>query len=581
MTSHSIFRHALFILTILCFAHSLIAQEIPQCGTVATPESEQFIQDLMPKINQYEQTFYQLSSQRSSTAVSSVPIKAHIIRTDGGFGGLTETQVANAIADMNLYYANAYLEFFLCDGINFIDSSEYYDFSTDEQDALTLANNVTNVINIYFANTVSTEEGAGLCGYAYFPGGPEVIMMNNSCALNGSTLPHEMGHFFALSHTHGNSNSSLTTELVDGSNCASSGDFICDTPADPQLSNSNVNASCNYVGSATDANGDFFNPNPLNIMSYSRKSCRTEFSPQQYARIYAVYQASRSELNCPSFNVDIASNYTRDCSNVLDVDFVDNSTGATSWQWDVDGDDVIDYTTQNPTHSYTSTGTFDVTLTISNGTDNITKVYQNYIEVGSENIATSELVLTLTTDDWPAETSWVLRDSNGTPLYTSPTYVEGVDDFQTFTENFAIATNECYSFEMIDSYGDGICCASGFGSYNLSTLEGNVIVSGGNYGSGETTYMANDVLSVDNYFKTNSISLYPNPSYQQLNIQSSNMNDLPDGYHIYNVLGQEITSKEINNVSDLTINTTPLNSGVYYIRLNKRNHSETLSFIKN
>ncbi|MDG5492991.1 T9SS type A sorting domain-containing protein [Psychroserpens sp. SPM9] len=556
------------------------AQIEPQCGTVATPESEKYFKNLLPQIQQFEQEFYQRANFRSSSALSSVPIKAHILRDDSGSGGLTETQLNDAISVMNTYYANAYIEFFLCDGINYINSSEFFDFTTDEQDALTNPNNVDNVINIYFANTVSTTEGGGLCGYAYFPGGPEVILMANSCATNGSTLSHEMGHFFALSHTHGNTNGALTTELVDGSNCDTDGDFICDTPADPQLGFNNVSTACTYVGSATDANGDFFAPNELNIMSYSRKSCRTEFSEQQYARIYGVYQASRFDMACPSFNLRIASNFDRDCDPTLDVEFSDISFGATSWQWDVDGDDIIDYTTQNVSHTYTTSGQYDVALTASNGSNTITKVFENYIEVGSEAISTNEIVLTLTTDDWANETSWELKDSNDSVLYASPTYTSD-DDFQTFTYNFTVSTNECYTFEIADSYGDGICCFSGTGSYTLTTLEGNPIASGGDYSFGEVTYMSNAVLSVEDYFTDTNISVYPNPTKNTLNIQVSNSNDLPDSYTIYNVLGQHIMSKTIINESDLSIETKNFSEGVYYIKLEKGTVSNTIPFIKN
>lgn len=558
-----------------------IAQQIEECGAVMTPESERYLQELQPQIKQYEQEFYNLQAQRnSSTAITSVPVKAHVLRTDAGTGGLTESQINNAFAIMNAYYANANLEFFLCEGINFINNSTFYNFTTSEEAALRAAYNVDNVINIYFANEVTNSSGSGLCGYAYFPGGPEVIMMNNNCALNGSTLSHEMGHFFGLSHTHGNSNTTLTNELVDGSNCDSAGDSICDTPADPQLSGSNVTSACNYIGTVFDANGDLFQPNPLNIMSYSRKSCRTEFSTGQYARIYAIYQASRAVMACPSFNIDIASNFTRDCSDTLDVTFTDNSVGATSWEWDVDGDDVVDYTTQNPAHTYTSSGTYDVALTISDGVETLTKVYQEYIQVGGEAISTSEVVLTLLTDDWPAETSWTFSDSAGNILYSSPTYVEGTDDFQIFTENFTVATNECYTFEILDSYGDGICCLSGIGSYTLETLEGDVIASGGDYGGGDTVLMSNDVLNVEDYFANNPITVYPNPTADQLNIKLSNTNDLPDNYNIYNVLGQLIASKEISNDYDLTVNTSSFANGVYYIKIEKGSQSSTIPFIK-
>ncbi|WP_299278469.1 T9SS type A sorting domain-containing protein [uncultured Psychroserpens sp.] len=576
-------KKSLLLLTLFCCIFNAMAQHDEQCGTVFTAESESYFKKLLPEVRQYEAEYFQKVAQgRSSTAISSVPIKAHIIRNTDGTGGLTAAQLNAAIANMNAFYANALLEFFLCDGINYIDDSNYFDYETNQEAALTGANNVSNVINIYFANTVvSSQSGGGLCGYAYFPGGPETILMNNNCATNGSTLPHEMGHFFALSHTHGPTNGAQTTELVDGSNCDTDGDFICDTPADPQLGYGNVTSSCNYVGGATDANGDSFVPAPRNIMSYSRKECRDEFSPQQYARIYGIYQASRAAMACPSFNVDIASTFTRDCSSTLDVDFTDNSIGATSWEWDVDGDDIVDYTTQNPSHMYTNAGAYDVTLTISNGSSSLTKVYQEYIEVGGEDISTTEIVLTLVTDDWPAETSWNLKDSNGIALYSSPTYTEGIDDFQTFTENFVVATNECYTFEIIDSYGDGICCASGAGSYTLTTLEGSTIITGGAYGSGELTYMANNALSVDDYFDNNKVSVYPNPTTNVLNIELANTNNLPDAYTIYNVLGQVVTTKAIAQMDDLRIPTERFSEGVYYLKITKGTSSNTIPFIKN
>ena len=575
-------KNIFFVLSIaLLVSSNGYSQVEPVCGFVATPEAQERFERLLPQIKKYEQEYYNKSLSRSSTAISSIPIKAHILRTSSGTGGLTVTQLNDAIANMNAYYANAYIEFFLCDGINYIDDSTYYDFETNEQSALTSGNNVNNVINIYFANTVtSSDSGGGLCGYAYFPGGPEVILMDNGCAINGSTLPHEMGHFFALYHTHGPSNSALTTELVNGTNCDTNGDLICDTPADPQLSYSNVTGACNYIGTDTDANGDTFVPDPQNIMSYSRKECRTLFSPQQYARIYATFQTSRNNLSCPSFNVAFDANYTRDCSNSLTVNFTDSSVGATSWQWDIDGDDIIDYTTQNPTHVYNE-GVFDVTLTISNGTSSLTKVYSELIEVGSNSINTTQLLFTLTTDNWPAETTWEFKDSNDIVLYSGGPYIEGTHDFTTFNETFNIVADECYTLTVSDSYGDGICCASGTGSYELKTLENVVIATGGDYGFGEETYMSNQSLGVDDYFINNKISVYPNPTNTVLNIKLNQNSNLPDSYKIYNMLGQLIDTKEINNISHLKIETSTLNNGMYFIKIFKDDQFTSIPFIKN
>jgi PKD repeat protein len=50
----------------------------------------------------------------------------------------------------------------------------------------------------------------------------------------------------------------------------------------------------------------------------------------------------------------------------LFVQFTDTSIGSpTSWAWDLDGDNIVDSTLQNPNHTYTAPGTTIVTLTVT------------------------------------------------------------------------------------------------------------------------------------------------------------------------------------------------------------------------
>jgi PKD repeat protein len=65
----------------------------------------------------------------------------------------------------------------------------------------------------------------------------------------------------------------------------------------------------------------------------------------------------------------------------LTVQFRDISKNALFWKWDLNGDGKIDSTTQNPTYTYNSYGTYTVSLTIgnSNGLDTETKT--GYIKV--------------------------------------------------------------------------------------------------------------------------------------------------------------------------------------------------------
>ena len=108
------------------------------------------------------------------------------------------------------------------------------------------------------------------CGFAYYPNGPESIYLAASCFKNGSTLSHEVGHHFGLIHTLGNSNTTNSTyELADGSNGATTGDYVQDTPSDPKLSGLVSSYNCSYRGSYLDRNGEPHNPDPTNLMSYS------------------------------------------------------------------------------------------------------------------------------------------------------------------------------------------------------------------------------------------------------------------------------------------------------------------------
>ncbi|MDD1702737.1 MAG: PKD domain-containing protein [Methanoregula sp.] len=85
-------------------------------------------------------------------------------------------------------------------------------------------------------------------------------------------------------------------------------------------------------------------------------------------------------------------------SNPLTVQFTDSSTSSpTSWSWSF-GDGVTS-TLQNPTHTYTSDGTFTVQLTATNsgGSNSVTR--SGYITVSSESVADYPTASTVFSDD--------------------------------------------------------------------------------------------------------------------------------------------------------------------------------------
>ena len=259
------------------------------------------------------EAFYQehqsmATAQDSEDTIVYYPVQHVILRKSDGTGGLNPNQIPNLMDLLNSYYINAGLQFYNCGDPMLVDSDEFYNFEAGQESALCGPIDVPGAVNIYYCNTVKSSSGSGLCGYTYFPfSRRDRILMNNGCALNGSTLVHEVGHFFALYHTHGKTNTGTTDELVDGSNCETAGDNVCDTPADPNLSGK-VNNQCEYTGSALDANDEEFMPDPRNIMSYSRKKCRDYLSLGQYERVSFSARNHRSyrQLCCKEeFSVEL------------------------------------------------------------------------------------------------------------------------------------------------------------------------------------------------------------------------------------------------------------------------------------
>ncbi len=359
---------------------------LPDCGTVTTPESLEYINNIKPQIKKYEQAFAYSKTGKNNALrlVNSIPVKAYIIRSSNGNGGLSTSDLNHAIENLNAIYADAYMEFFLCDGINYIDDDALCHFKKGNESDLKATNYTPGLINIYFTDYLENDSEESICGYSNNVGrNNDIIVMKNSCATNDSSLAHELGHFFSLIHTHGPDNSKMTTELVDGSNCDTDGDGICDTPADPILSKSNINNFCEFIGEETDTNGQIFNPDTGNMMSYSRKSCRNHFTDQQLARMYAFYQTTKNYLACPSFNADFSVDTSVTCEETLTVNFKNDCSNITDWQWDIDSDGIIDYTNQNPSHTY-NTGVYDVTLTVSNKSKTIKKTFSKFIKVGTE-----------------------------------------------------------------------------------------------------------------------------------------------------------------------------------------------------
>ena len=96
------------------------------------------------------------------------------------------------------------------------------------------------------------------------------------------------------------------------------------------------------------------------------------------------------------------------------------------------------------------------------------------------------LTLSITLDNYPEETSWDIKDSGGNVVANGGTYGSQPDG-STVTESICLADG-CFDFTIYDTYGDGICCSYGSGSYTLTNdADGSTLASGGAFTNSETT----------------------------------------------------------------------------------------------
>lgn len=155
---------------------------------------------------------------------------------------------------------------------------------------------------------------------------------------------------------------------------------------------------------------------------------------------------------------NIAALFTADNNSVYEnetVNFTDQSTNEpTSWSWDF-GDGNTS-TEQNPSHSYTTAGTYNVSLTASNTNSSDTEIKNDYISVSIDMSPVADFSVS-------SETSFINEEISFTDLSTNnPTswlwdFGDGNSStLQTPTHTYINIGTYTVSLTVINAYGSDI-----------------------------------------------------------------------------------------------------------------------------
>lgn len=478
-------------------------------------------------------------------------------------------------------------------------------------------------INIWVVRSIMAEGGMPLLGYAQFPtnsGLPGLSFPGLPTAANtdgivmayeafgssdiypqgsyfpgkdkGHTCTHEMGHFLGLRHVWG-----------DVAGCQGN-DFCNDTPV---IADANSGCPPSWWDSCPASPGlDMFQ----NYMDYTDDACQNIFTLDQKDRMMAVLQNSprrASLITSDGCMPGVVSqdegsleimNINAQCNTYFEPQVTLVNTGSTTitsaaivyqvndgteqvynWQGSIaPGQQAV--ITMPMTGAGPGNNTYSVRLQLVNGQADA--VPDNDIRQRNFTIAstydTSVVRVKIMADAFTQETLWWLRNSNGTVVGSG----QGAPllSGQEVTVNVNVAENECYTFEITDSMGDGICCGSGFGYYRLETADGWIIAEGGEFGDSEIVrFRTAGTMGSEGFSLLSNARLYPNPASNMLNITVPDGAALPEGYAIYNSLGQVVaTGKMISSVQ--AIDVAAFAKGIYFVKLSAGDSTATLRFIK-
>ena len=97
----------------------------------------------------------------------------------------------------------------------------------------------------------------------------------------------------------------------------------------------------------------------------------------------------------------------------------------------------------------------------------------------------SQIPQSLNTDQYPGETTWsVVNDATGETVMSGGPY--GTSGTTYTSSELVCANSGCFTLTINDSFGDGICCGYGDGSYSF-TVNGEVVAAGGSFTNSEST----------------------------------------------------------------------------------------------
>ncbi len=436
----------------------------------------------------------------------------------------------------------------------------------------------------------------------------------NATYNKGRTMTHEVGHFLGLRHIWGDVTSGCGDDYCPDTPKSKAANYGCPSPIPLSCDTPPVNEMIdNYMDYTDDACMDIFTQNQASRMAVvmtnsPRRSTLKTSTKATPVTLYANDAEIKLEANCdmgvcgaiPNQTIQKVIIYNRGTTTLTAATLNYTINGGVNNVYNWTGSLAINQSaTFGITINSTANGTINISVATANGvtdqrSSNNSATGTFVIPTAVSNYPFTNFIFRLQQDYWGSETTWNLKNSSGTILQSGGPYTDTYINATTIsavptliTENWSLPANQCYTFTINDKSGDGICCGTGLGSsgdgfYDIKSTNGlTTVTSGASFGSSQSYSFTTNSLGVNAFETSSDIYLYPNPAKGTINISIPSNFGLPNSYTIYNSIGQIINHKEVSFQPDLTVNTSALSNGIYFITIAKDDAKKTLQFIKN
>jgi hypothetical protein len=397
------------------------------------------------------------------------------------------------------------------------------------------------------------------------------------------------GNFTNLSTdlTKGTSNTITITPTWTGSKYNEAYSVWIDYNADGDFTDAGEQVWTKTASQTTPVSGSFTVPSTASVgatrMRVSMKynaiptACET-FSYGEVEDYTVNIKASAGDTQAPTAPTNLLSgNVTQTSANLTWTASTDN-VGVTGY--DVLVNNVLNGSTTGTSYSLTgltAATSYNVGVRAKDAAGNLSALTS--ITITTQNPSCTNVTLTLKLDNYPEETSWTIKNSGGTTVASGGTYGSSPDGSTITSVNCLPAG--CYTFTINDSYGDGICCAYGNGSYTLKDAAGTTLASGASFtssashnfcvGTAKSTDRGVDYVTAEG----GATEVYPNPAKTNLTVRVPGaVIKHIDIVTISGVIKHSLTSDGEN------VDVSNLQSGMYVLRLKTNQGLAIQKFVK-